>query len=1118
MLEVFTVGGGEYIVNVLNAVAAWSGGGGFRSMVQVVFVMGLIYSLLVLAFNFDWRAWLNWFLQATAIYMMLLVPTVTIRVTDRIDPGLAPAVVSNVPLGLGVMASFTSQFGDWMTRTAETVFVMPDALRMSNNGIIYGARLLEKAQTFQVTDPVFRANLDEHFKQCVFYDVLLGFKPMQDLTTSNNLWSAIGPGSQARAQKYLTRSGSTVTSAIIRCDVAYQQLTNQWTAVIDADLPLFSRGAYPDLPDTIAAQRLRNDLGVVAGTMHGTATDPYAYLQQVSTMDAFMAARESFSDAGWDAYAAQRADAQARNTYTSIAQQAMTWVPLLGIVLHVVFYAMFPVIFPLFLFPRTGVTTLRGYGMGFFYLASWGPLYVVLHMFVMNRAASAYAAVAPTGPTLLVSNGITAVNNDIATIAGFMMMSVPFIAAGMARGAMAIAGQATSLLGPAQAAGQAAAAERTLGNYALGNTSFQNLTANNSSLNKHDDTFRVASGFGTSSFTHSDGGIETGFANGANAFDTRQAISSLAYKPVRTEGFASDFREALSQGFNKAESLRQAASESRSATVSNGTELLESATRSASSSNENGSAFNSSVSKFNDQVRSLSNTLQERFGLTESDSQSISRSFLLSGEVGASGGVNGKLGVGSSEGIIAAIGADASAKLSSSLIAQHRHATGETLTADQALSRVADYAYKESNSTQARQAREDFTRATSSSSDSELKSLSDRYSASLSDTRNYSNEAARTQEAYERHSQDFSEAASRGYTLSQDETQEFVTYAQQALRAPENSLLASTGWQPRLVATTPEQEQVKQILLKQFMDDKVDQVRQELGVSFPELGSPTGERPSITSAEGVQSFGEANISAISARGPNVSVRANSGDASLREEAAERIAEGSFRLTSDGLSLGNKVIGAEGRAGALSDRVDERNHESIGSSLVSPVIKGAENYLEDAKGWISGKADQAGELLGIGGGGGAGGGPVNSVLPRAGEGFRTYSGPGRQYGTESVVSELRASSAEWSRRGGSPVNIGDVSKPGGGGISGHQTHDQGRQVDIRPFRRDGENAPVTWQSRAYDREQTRNYIEFMKGRNPGTTVLFNDPVLVKEGLTQKYEGHDNHLHFSFPNRK
>ncbi|NJN36620.1 MAG: conjugal transfer protein TraG [Nitrospiraceae bacterium] len=174
------------------------------------------------------------------------------------------------------MASFTSQFGDWMTRTAETVFVMPDALKMTNNGIIYGARLLEKAQTFQVTDPVFRANLDEHFKQCVFYDVLLGFKPMEDLTTSNNLWAAIGPGSQARAQKFLTRSGTSVTSAIIRCDTAYQQLTAQWVAVIDADLPLFPREPIP----TSRTRLLRS----VSGTTLGSWLVPCTAVQPIPTL------------------------------------------------------------------------------------------------------------------------------------------------------------------------------------------------------------------------------------------------------------------------------------------------------------------------------------------------------------------------------------------------------------------------------------------------------------------------------------------------------------------------------------------------------------------------------------------------------------------------------------------------------------------------------------------------------------------------------------------------------------------------------------------------------------------------------------------------------------------
>ena len=86
MIEIFTVGGGEYIVNVLNAVASWTGAGGYKSLIQVTMVMGLALAVIVLAFNQDWRAWLNWFLGATLIYMCLMVPRMDVHVTDRVNP------------------------------------------------------------------------------------------------------------------------------------------------------------------------------------------------------------------------------------------------------------------------------------------------------------------------------------------------------------------------------------------------------------------------------------------------------------------------------------------------------------------------------------------------------------------------------------------------------------------------------------------------------------------------------------------------------------------------------------------------------------------------------------------------------------------------------------------------------------------------------------------------------------------------------------------------------------------------------------------------------------------------------------------------------------------------
>ena len=152
-VELFTIGGCEYIVNVLNAVAAWTGAGGYKSLLQVVLVMGLAYSVLIVAFSLDWRAWLHWFCQATLMYMVLMVPRLDVHVTDRINPSLAPAQVANVPLGLAMIASFTSQVGDYLVRSSEVVFGLPGDLDYSRNGMIYGSRLFEAHDRFASTIP-----------------------------------------------------------------------------------------------------------------------------------------------------------------------------------------------------------------------------------------------------------------------------------------------------------------------------------------------------------------------------------------------------------------------------------------------------------------------------------------------------------------------------------------------------------------------------------------------------------------------------------------------------------------------------------------------------------------------------------------------------------------------------------------------------------------------------------------------------------------------------------------------------------------------------------------------------------------------------------------------------
>ena len=80
---------------------------------------------------------------------------------------------------------------------------------------------------------------------------------------------------------------------------------------------------------------------------------------------------------------------------------------------------------------------------------------------------------------------------------------------------------------------------------------------------------------------------------------------------------------------------------------------------------------------------------------------------------------------------------------------------------------------------------------------------------------------------------------------------------------------------------------------------------------------------------------------------------------------------------------------------------------------------------------------------------------------------------------------------------------------------------GLDVDIRPIR-DDENQCTwarNWRLASYDRAATRALIKAIRATAPGHVKLiyFNDPVLISEGLTTRYAGHDDHLHIRYCER-
>ncbi len=143
--------------------------------------------------------------------------------------------------------------------------------------------------------------------------------------------------------------------------------------------------------------------------------------------------------------------------------------------------------------------------------------------------------------------------------------------------------------------------------------------------------------------------------------------------------------------------------------------------------------------------------------------------------------------------------------------------------------------------------------------------------------------------------------------------------------------------------------------------------------------------------------------------------------------------------------------------------------------------------------------------------------IDTDLGSRGPGWVTYNRDGNdQFGTPRTVARLKAVFAEWNRRHpDSPMSVGDMSRRGGGHFPPHSTHQNGKQVDLRPQNRGGDNTPMTWQSGQYSREKTREFMKLVKQMVPGTRFLFNDPKLIAEGLSSRAGGHDNHLHLMFP---
>ncbi len=597
MYELFTLGGGTYLVDLLNAVAAITGGGAYITLAQLAGIAGLAWVLFRTAFGGSWKDNAKWILLFVAVWGAMIVPRATVRVVDRLDPTLAPAVVANVPIGLALFASLTSNVGDGLTRLTEQAFALPNDLQYQRHGLIFGARLAAKATRLEITDTVFARNVRNYARQCVFHALLLGHMSADDLRESTDIWRLVtatgspsAGASPARMFEFATRGAAgaagatTVDRQIVTCRDGASRLNAQWNAEIQRAGTVFGRRIFPDArTEALARAELLAALPASHTFLIGAARSAAEIMRQQMVLNAVHDAGEQWAAeagnaAALRAYTEARAEAQTVSAYRAIGRQAETWVPLLRIVFECLYVGAFPMAVLLMLTPA-GLPIFRSYVTGLIWLQSWGPLYAVLHRISMGEAAERMqaAALMPDGDigiSLVAQAGIRAVASDVAVMSGYLSMSVPFLAAALAYGLSKATVLATSVLAVGQDAASSAAHEGTTGNLSLANTGydthrFATLEGRQIRTSAHVDTDRYT-GYAPA------GAAMTVTGDGTVVADAGAATSRIPAAGVRlSESLATSHETRAAEARTLSRHWSAEAGQARNAAVTDATGLIQ---------------------------------------------------------------------------------------------------------------------------------------------------------------------------------------------------------------------------------------------------------------------------------------------------------------------------------------------------------------------------------------------------------------------------------------------------------------------------------------------------------------------------------------------------------------
>ncbi|EDC1626271.1 conjugal transfer mating pair stabilization protein TraG [Salmonella enterica subsp. enterica serovar Enteritidis] len=882
---IYTIAGGAWFQDTLNGVASFldsRAGDALIAMATAVSVIVGAATYIRTRNIMDLVKWAGFYVLVIAV---LIGDKRSVQIIDLSEPARIYQV-DNVPAGLAAPASMITRIGAGMAQTYDTIFARPDALTYSKTGMLFGAQLAAGSSDFRFSEPEIQHMFSDYVHNCVVGDIMLNNK-----YTIGELMNAADPYALIFSRPSPLRGLYDKNRNFLTCEQAATRINTDSGDISGANTSPFLQQILNTLhgfTDQVFGQTngaqsalFTEMLGDSYNYFHRTSLTSTEIIRKNVIMNGLRSGLESFSalsgdTAGLVNVATQTSMAKMRLSQATSASIAANTLPVMYSVLLGMTIALFPVLIVLAVVSSLSWTIIKGYVYTIAYLQMWPILFSIL-----NHAMNFYLQGKLSGTAVTLANFDQVQNtySDIGTTAGWLALSIPFIAWGMVKGLGQVVSQAGNYLGQTLQSASTQSSSQTID----GNWHYNNMTTGNVQGNKWDTNYSHREGHMTSQLES--GAMKTLTSSGQSVYNTTEAISKLPVDIALGKTATSSWQQQQRDAMSEAQSLTNSLSQTSSLAASQMSQW------SQQRGNSDTTVAGSDISSSSNLTKAL-NTIQSignRYARDENVSlaEAVREAATKSQEASAGGGLQvsfdtdrhilGKIGglatglKGSAEGHVKYAGRSGSSHgTSSDLTRQGGSSKGfsaqELKDFRDAMDVVASSRVTDSGS------------HTDNESASLASQLSSTFSSLKSQASQYNDAVTRSHE----YAQLASYAENNSANINQNYSQEFVGYVTSQRPGEADQLLSDTASpevraeRERLVQAFVE-ERIKPQLLQQFEQNKA---RTGEGMGSVSSSSGGGDLESEYQVQQMQMENRANESGVRQQGDV------SGDVSNKRRHAE----------------------------------------------------------------------------------------------------------------------------------------------------------------------------------------------------------------------------------------